>query len=119
MAVLELLRQGLERDDDGFLDTKFSQLRTVRVPTEEPDTQREAKHVPQSEIQLAITSIVREANTVTHDEVSRHVAALFGWRRRGPDVRAKLEEAIAALARNGTLMDDGEHLRLSIKNESG
>lgn len=110
-AVHDLTRAGLQRDGDGFLSTKFSQLRVVRVPTDDSDTQREARHIPRAELQLAVSGIVREANTVAHDEVSIHVARLFGWRRRGPDVRAALEEAIDALIRDGALVDDGEYLR--------
>lgn len=110
-AVRDLTRTGLERDVDGFLSTKFSMLRQVRIPSDDPDTQREARHTPQHELRIAIARLVGEAHTIRPDDLSIHVARLFGWRRRGPDVRAALEDAIEALVTAGELVHDGEYVR--------
>lgn len=109
-AVRDLTRTGLERDRHGFLRTKFSKLQQVRIPSDEPDTQRESRHIPQEELRLAIFRIIEDASTITHDDVSVRVARLFGWRRRGPDVRAALEDAIERLVSDGNVLDDGEYL---------
>lgn len=109
-AVRDLTRTGLERDRHGFLRTKFSKLQQVRIPSDEPDTQRESRHIPQEELRLALFRIIEDASTITHDDVSVRVARLFGWRRRGPDVRAALEDAIERLVSDGNVLDDGEYL---------
>jgi hypothetical protein len=53
----------------------------------------------------AVQRIVADANTITHDELSRHVARLFGWQRRGPDIRAILDEITGDLLRSGDLRE--------------
>lgn len=106
-AVRDLTQNGLERDRDGFLRTTLCSLQTVRVPTDNPETERPAKHVPQQELQLAVRRIVQDAHTAEPDAISLHVARLFGWQRRGPDVQAALEDAIDALVNSGALRVDG------------
>lgn len=109
-AVRYLSRSELERDDAGFLSTEFATLEYVRVPSDDPDTQREVKHIPQQELQLAIAHVVRDAHSIRAAEVSVRVARLFGWKRRGPDVSAALEEAVEELVRSGELRSVNDRL---------
>ncbi len=111
-AVRDLVHGGhLEREEPGFLGVPSTALNTVRVPTDNPNSQREANHVPPRELRLAISRIVREAHAITPEEVSVRVARLFGWKRRGHDVRAALDEATKTLTDSGELVLDGGHLK--------
>lgn len=110
-AVRALGRKALDVDAVGFLRLESSTLSKVRVPTDDPESRREAKHVPQAELQLAIAHLVSDAHAITRDEVSVRVARLFGWSRRGPDVTAALDRAIEILVRNDLVISDDQDLR--------
>jgi hypothetical protein len=88
LAVGDLTRSALEADTRGFLKTRLSTLATVRIPTEDPETRREIRHLPAEELHLAICHIVADAHAITHEDLSLRVAHLFGWQRRGPDIQA-------------------------------
>lgn len=101
-AVHGLTRSTIDRDDHGFLKLRGQSCDNVRTPTNSR-TEREVKHVPRDELRLAVQRIVADAHTITHDDLSRHVARLFGWQRRGPDIRAILDEITHDLLRTGDL----------------
>jgi very-short-patch-repair endonuclease/ribosomal protein S7 len=107
-AVRDLTRSGIERDHAGFLKTKFSKADEVRVPTDDPETRREVRHVPSEELGLAVVRFVAEAHAVSRDELSMRIARLFGWQRRGPDIQAALEDVVGALLAEGRLRATGE-----------
>jgi hypothetical protein len=48
---------------------------------------------------------------VSRDELTREVAKLLGWNRRGPDIARALDRAVDALARAGTIGKDGDWLK--------
>jgi very-short-patch-repair endonuclease len=101
---------GLLKDDYGFLRFGSTSLQNVRVPTEDPDTQREIRHVPQLELCHAIWNIVNDAHSISRDALTTRVSRLFGWQRRGPDIRADLENAVSVLISAGELSLSGDQL---------
>lgn len=77
------------------------------------------KHIPQQELQLAIAHVVRDAHSIPAAEVSVRVARLFGWKRRGPDVSAAIEEAVEELLRIGELRSVSDRLVHASTGTSG
>jgi hypothetical protein len=67
--------------------------------------------VPKAEMQLAVDHLVRDARRVSRDELTREVARLFGWNRRGPDIARALDEAVDFLIQKGRIEMDGDWLR--------
>jgi hypothetical protein len=117
-AVRDLSRTAIQRDSRGFLKVRGAASATVRVPTDDdPRTEREVKHVPTEELRLAIRHLVADAHTITHDELSRHVARVFGWQRRGPDIRANLDDVTADLIGSGELHEENGELRTTTAAE--
>ena len=96
----------VERDVAGFLRVSGAAAPTVRVPTELE--RRKAHQVPPEELREALRRTVGDAGSVSEDELSEAVARLFGWGRRGPDVRAVLSGATATLVESRVLHQDGQ-----------
>jgi len=109
-AVRDLTRSALDRDHRGFLRTKSSGLDTVRVPAEEPSTKRPVKHLPPEELREAVYRFTMDAQLITREELTVRVARLFGWGRRGPDIRAALDDAIDELIDDGRLTAEEDRL---------
>jgi hypothetical protein len=68
--------------------------------------------VHDSELDLALVRLVKEAAGIGAEELTALVARIFGWERRGPDITARLRQRIAALVDGGTL--GGTQDRLSL-----
>jgi very-short-patch-repair endonuclease len=110
-AVTSLARGSLQRDRSGFLRDKGSALDVVRVPVaDDEDTQRPVKHLPPEELRLAVGEFIADAHPITREELTTRVARLFGWARRGPDIRAALEDAVDALLAGGEVSEVGDRL---------
>jgi very-short-patch-repair endonuclease len=105
IAVRVVTRSTIDKDNHGFLKISGQSFNDVRIPTDDSRTKREIKHIPREELRHAVRRIVADAHTITHDELSRHVARLFGWQRRGPDIRAILDEINGDLLRSGDLRE--------------
>jgi len=115
--LLALIRVGrAELDPAGFLRVKGQKLRKVRIPVPgRPDTDRSIDLVPLTEIALAALQVVYEARVVGQDELTRHVARLFGWQRTGDGITARIGEAIDRLVVNAQLERVGSGLRYTGK----
>lgn len=70
------------------------QLSAVRRPGVSPHGDRRVSEVPAVELRLAVRRLVEDAKGISRDDLSRHVAKLFGWSRRGSDIDRDLERAI-------------------------
>jgi len=106
-------RKEIAKSRDGFISVPDHQLTAVRVPVPgDKNTQRSAADVPPEEFQLAIRRLLCDAKTATWDEMSRRVANLFGWGRRGVEISGALDRAVRALKRNGSVVDSGGTLSL-------
>ncbi|WP_229070999.1 DUF3320 domain-containing protein [Actinoplanes sp. DH11] len=100
---------GLERDGD-FVRLPGTAITEVRSPVDE--CQRTVEQVHDDELVLALTNLVRDTGGVSRDELSAHVAKLYGWTRRGADIARRLERLIDRLVRSGALSGNGLSLTL-------
>ena len=106
---------GIRQDRNGFLWSSDEDLTDVRVPTDDEDSIRRVSEVPREELMLAVERFVADAQPIMKADVTEQVARIFGWRRLGPEIRDKIEKAIAALGRKDRIIrsTDG-HLTLAI-----
>jgi very-short-patch-repair endonuclease len=104
-AIRRLARGGeLERRRDGVLVRPGRPLTSVRVPAEgEPASVRSADQVPPEEIELALLLAIKDSRSVTKDELTKEVASILGWARRGPDVARVLDAGLTRLQRKGAV----------------
>jgi len=105
-AVARLLRRGdLEEPEPGFLTVRGSSPPGVRCATpENADTVRKVEHVPRMELCGALLAFVSDAKSISEEELTKRVAALFGWNRRGPDIVRAMTAALDALEAEGYLL---------------
>lgn len=95
-AVRQLLARALvERDADALVVPGSHDVH-VRVPTEDEATRRAAEDVPLVELVEALTRMAGELGRggATEDELTMHVAKLFGWTRRGGAIQERLDAAV-------------------------
>lgn len=111
-AIRSLCRRAsLVRDKAGFLSINDHLLETVRSATEDPKSCRDVQEIPTAELGLAMDMLVRDARSITWDELTTRVARLFGWNRRGPDIGKALDTVLQARIRGGAVIADGEMLK--------
>jgi very-short-patch-repair endonuclease len=94
-----IAQAGVIRDGD-FLMLPGGSV-TVRTPT--AACKRTIGQVHDSELDLALVKLVRDAAGIGDDDLTARVARIYGWERRGPDITARLRQRIAALLDNGIL----------------
>ena len=110
-AVNELIQQNrITRIERKFLAAPDAHLVRVRSPMNDPEARRDVDDVPSTELELAIARLVGETIRITSDELTREVGLLFGWRRRGPDIKRALVDAIERLVEKEVLRADGDLL---------
>jgi hypothetical protein len=91
-------------DAHGFVSLPGRVLETVRTPVEgTPETLRSVAEVPPAELRLAVLRLVEDALAIEDNELTAEAAGLFGWLRRGSDISAALDRAIAGLLDEGLL----------------
>ncbi|MFC7247604.1 DUF3320 domain-containing protein [Catellatospora aurea] len=100
---------GLDRDGE-FVRVRGAAVREVRSPVDA--CSRSVEQVHDDELALALTNLVRDAGGVARDELSAHVARLYGWTRRGPDITRRLELLIDRLVVDGAFVANGLSLSL-------
>lgn len=109
-AIQSLVRErAITEDRKQFLRVPGSQLTHVRTPSDEGSA-RKTEEVPPEELELAIRLFLRDAKKMEREELTRRVALVFGWRRRGPDIQGALENALDALIQKGEIVERGDHL---------
>ncbi|MFD6260455.1 DUF3320 domain-containing protein [Micromonospora chalcea] len=97
----------LERDGD-FVRVPGTVVSEVRSPVDA--CSRSVEQVHEDELMLALTNLVRDTGGVARDELSAHVAKLYGWTRRGPDISRRLELLMDRLVADGVLSINGHSL---------
>jgi len=100
-----LLGKGVLGRSNSFLTLPEQKLVTVRTPTRDEGTYRNADEVPPAEIRLAVRLLVQEARSIDREELTTRVARLFGWARRGADIGRSLDEAVDSLVAEGALTE--------------
>ncbi|MEV5766021.1 DUF3320 domain-containing protein [Micromonospora sp. NPDC052213] len=98
---------GLDRDGD-FVRVPGTVVSEVRSPIDV--CSRSVEQVHDDELTLALTNLVRDTGGVSRDELSTHVAKLYGWNRRGPDISRRLEQLIERMVADGVLITNGHSL---------
>jgi very-short-patch-repair endonuclease len=89
---------------DGFLwapDQSPECYRRFRVPTEDPQSSREAEEIPLEEISSAARAVLKGQVSMPLGELARETARLFGFDRIGHKLELRMEEGIRRLARLG------------------
>lgn len=81
---------------------------TVRSPA--ATCKRTISQVHDSELDLALVKLVRDAAGIGEEELTAVVARIFGWERRGSEITARLRQRIAALMDGGTLSGTPDRL---------
>lgn len=111
-AIRSLCRRAsLVRDKAGFLSINGHALDVVRSATEDPRSCRDVDEIPPTELGLAMDMLMKDARSITRDELTTRVARLFGWNRRGPDIAKALESVLQVRILAGVVIADGEMLK--------
>jgi hypothetical protein len=115
---LAILQAGLDREGD-FVRVPGVAVSEVRSPSE--DCSRTVEQVHDEELALALVYLARDTGGVGRDELSAHVAKLYGWTRRGADISRRLETLIDRLISKGVLEANGHSLSVNLLalSESG
>jgi len=108
-AALSLEREGqIAIDDRKFLTIPGRSLGHVRIH-EEGSTPRKIEDVPREEMASALLTYVQDAKKMGREELTRRVAALFGWKRRGSEIQSTLDDLLESLVECGALREVGDH----------
>jgi len=109
-AALKRLKQRSElvAVERTFYAVPDTQANRVRRATDDVNSVRKIAHVPSAELQTALVNIVRDAHAIEADELTLRVARIFGWSRRGADIQAAIDTALAATRRNKTIVSSPE-----------
>jgi len=94
-----IIQSGVTRDQDFLLPS--AGLVTVRTPV--PGCERTVVQVHHTELNAALVGYVKDAVGIGEDELSKRVAKLYGWNRRGPEITDRLHERVTALLGSGVL----------------
>ena len=108
-AALKLaLRQKLiKHGDSGFL-VPMTGEGYIRIPTDDPASERAVGHVAPSERQEAIFRLVDDARRIEPAELLVVFARLFGWRRAGADIQVAFDDDLRGLLDTGRLKRDAD-----------
>jgi len=109
-VVGTLLTQGaLHRVEGRFLASDNAPMIAARVPFNDENAARPVDQVPGGELDVAVEGFARQALRVSEEELTRQVAWLFGWNRRGPEIQRALLDSVERLVDQGRLSErDGE-----------
>lgn len=87
---------------------------TVRQPDpEDEDTLREIGFIPQEELELAVMNAVRDALSISEDDLVKAVARIFGFDRTGVNIRGRMETIFRQMTSRGMLVLKGDRISLS------
>jgi len=110
--IYAAIRQANVTFEDDFLDIPVRADAPVRVPTDDGVGVRTAGQVPDIEIRNALTNLLTDAGTVSHDDLMTATARIFGWNRRGQDITVRLEWVLRRMRESGTVRIEGGSVRL-------
>jgi very-short-patch-repair endonuclease len=87
-------------------------LRVRRANTGEEGTTRNIEFIPDEEIELAMQNIVRDAISITEEDLITQVARVFGFDRTGENIRERIEWNVRQVIQEGTLVRKGDRIAL-------
>ena len=112
-----LLKEGEAEKRGHFVwpkTNKFS-LKVRRPDQDDSATIRKVEFIPDEELELAIKNIVRDALSISREDILTQVARVFGFDRTGHRIRRRLERILGLMIQHGTLVE--KEARLSLKQE--
>lgn len=92
-TAITLSEPFVERNAE-FIDVKGRTVDRVRTTG---DQERRVEHVSESEMQLAITLLLRDAGATQREELAKAVARIFGWNRSGAEISRRVNGSIDEL----------------------
>ena len=96
--------------DGQFLRANVARPIEVRSPS--ATTERSVEQVPPEELSQAVLGVVKDARGISPEDTAGHVAAIFGWRRRGSTITGQLNTLIDELCDNQELLRTPAGLRI-------
>jgi hypothetical protein len=114
-AARQLVAQGsLKRTGKFLWPIQEEFVLRVRCPDPEDETSvRKIEFIASEEIELAITALIREAISLSEDEVPSRVARIFGFDRTGRNIQEHLEQTLEKMVTSGILARQGDRLSLN------
>jgi hypothetical protein len=109
-----LTRQGTAERRSKFLWPQRNDF-TLQVRYPDPDdenTSRKVEFIPQEELELAIRNLVRDAISISDDQVLIQVARVFGFDRTGANIRERVEGILDQLIHREILVRRGDRVSL-------
>lgn len=111
-ALATARRRSVKRDRKGFLWPSGAETTVVvRHPTDDPRSKRDERDVSDEELTAAILRTVSDALQVSWNEMTKAVAKVFGWDRRGPSIQRRFDHLIPKLVEDGLLVHEAGGLR--------
>jgi hypothetical protein len=102
----------------GFLATSHQSTPIVRAgDKDDSEATRTIHEVPPSELTEAIVRFVREVHSISEDELTARVSAVFGWNRRGSDITGEFRRSVKQLVTTGVLRRSGDTLTVIAEPE--
>jgi hypothetical protein len=105
-----IMLAGVIRDGD-FLTLPDAPHPAVRTPTQA--CERTIEQVHDQELAQALTNLVRDAHSISQDELTTRTARIYGWTRRGPDITNRMASLINALLAKSILTGAPDNLTIS------
>jgi hypothetical protein len=110
-ALAQLRKERKVRVDRyGFIWRPDQQLTRARFQSTDPDSVRSQGHLTWEELGFAVLNLVRDAHSVSWEELTVAVARFFGWARRGPEIGPAIDASVRQLINSGQLMRHGDRL---------
>jgi very-short-patch-repair endonuclease len=97
-------------DDTVFLWPRAlapDEYHAFRVPSDDPDSQRDVLDIAPREIANGVLFILEQALSIPREDLVRETARLFGFRRTGTRVVRRIEAGIRLLVNGGQVQEKG------------
>lgn len=111
--IRETLGRAIKQSGMDF-DGEFVRMPGGKAPLVRRGTDavmRTVEQVPIEELRLSVELLVADAIGISRVELVRRIAGVFGWRRTGSDIRARVDEVIDALVEAGRVDETPAGLR--------
>jgi very-short-patch-repair endonuclease len=111
-GLKQLSRDGSVIQQGEFWSATGRSLSLVRRRRNVALSLRRASMIAPAEYQLAISTVITEAISITRNDLLTETARLFGFDRTGPDIKEAIGNETDSMIREGRLRLDGNVLRL-------
>jgi len=114
VALRSLTREGKVRQHGKFLwpNRRDFQITVRRPDPGNEDTLRGIEFIAPEELGLAVKNLVRDALSITEDELVKEVARIFGFDRTGANIRARIARIVNGMISQCILVSRGDRISL-------